>query len=362
MRIIKTALTAVFAIFILNAASQASELNALKAADVQALTADVQIPAARAPLNDAIQPDNPSSPGPVIITVPGLSFAQIGPEPFELNTLTKIFRFFFPNKRVEYSDLARQYEAAMRDYYMLEDGEALPAAGQAKRVPDNYIEESLKAIPNYDSLGLVVLPFRWSRDPDDTDKVIPELAARIGEVYDQYKGSGRPIFIISHSWGTMLSHSAMHRLERARPEVRISRWITMGSPLVPANPIVALFVKVGIKKEELEKKVSKPSIVRQWRNIWAMRDLFANEIKSADGNDQVDLPVADVEKQVIDLVLHGKELKKAARKDLLTLRNPDTWHESYFYDYKATLKSLQKEVYIPIFEPVLAPQVTAVKN
>lgn len=363
MRIIKTAIAAVFSIFILNAPLPAAELTDIKAADVPALTADLQFPAARAPLGDAILPDNPASPAPVIITVPGLSFAQIGPEALELKTIKNLIHFFFPKKNVAGTDLAPGYEAALRGYYMLEDGEPLPAAGaRTSRVPDNYIEEKLKDLPGYAGLDLVVLPFHWSRDPDDTDTVIPVLAENIAAVYDKYKDTGRPVFILSHSWGTLLSHSALQRLSRTRPDLRINRWITMGSPLMPNNFLVDLFVKIGVKKEDLERTVSKPAIVRQWRNLWALRDIFSNEIKAADGNDQVDLPVKGIEPRLIDLMLHNKLLKKDARKDLITLRNPDTWHESYFYDYRATLRSLHEDIYIPIFGPILAPQVTAVKN
>ncbi|PIU20087.1 MAG: hypothetical protein COT18_04100 [Elusimicrobia bacterium CG08_land_8_20_14_0_20_59_10] len=353
MKILRTALTAVFTVFTLNTALPALELNSVKAGDIPALAADINVPALKA-LTDVILDGH--GPDPIVITVPGLSFAEIGPDPFELKYLIKLIKLFFPKKHVKESDLAADFDAMNRDYFMLEDGDVLPPA-PAIRVPDNYLEEKLKELPGYADHDIVVVPFHWSRDPDDSEAVIPELAAKIAEVYDTYKASGRPVYILAHSWGTVLSHTALHRLGCARPDVKIGRWITMGSPLMPANIVVKLFLKAGIKKEHLEKVVSKPLIAAQWRNIWAMRDMMSNEITAADANTQVDSPVGEVEPQLIDLILHSKPLKKAAKQDLLTIRSIGAWHGSYFYDYKAVLKSLQKEIYIPIFQPILAPQV-----
>ncbi|HNW42969.1 MAG TPA: hypothetical protein PKI19_00590 [Elusimicrobiales bacterium] len=348
---IKIAFIAVFAIFTLGAALPALELNAVKAGDIQALAADIPVPAAKA-MNDAVFQDTPVDP--VIITVPGLSFAEIGPDPLELKVILNLFKLLFPKKNVNECVLSTELDALNNDYFMMEDGDVTPAP--TRRVPDNYIEEKLKELPGYATHDLVILPFRWSRDPDDSETVIPELARRITEVYDQYKGSGRPVYILAHSWGTVLSHTALHMVNRTRPDVKIGRFITMGSPLMPANFVVKMFVKVGIKKEQLEKAVAKPAIVSQWRNIWADRDMMSNAITAADANTQVDTEVAYVEPLLIDLILHNKPLKKAARADLFKIRSIGDWHGSYFFDYKATLKSLQKEIFIPVFKPVLAPQ------
>ncbi|HBA59245.1 MAG TPA: hypothetical protein DCZ92_00190 [Elusimicrobia bacterium] len=358
MKMIKTVFTAVFAIFTLNTAVYALELNAVTAADIPALTADMPVPVVKA-MTDALL-DNPG-PDPVVITVPGLSFAEIGPDPLEFKYILKLLKLLFPKKNVNEPALDAGIEEMNQEYFMLEDGETLPA-GRALRVPDNYIEEKLKELPGYADHKITVIPFRWSRDPDDSETVIPELAAKIAEVYDTYKDSGRPVYILAHSWGTVLSHTALHQLGRSRPDVKIGRWITMGSPLMPGNIVVKMFVKLGIKKEHLEKVVSKPCIAAQWRNIWAERDMMSNEIKAADSNTQVDTQVAELEPQLINLILHSKPLKKLARKDLLTIRSIGAWHGSYFYDYRAFLKSLEKEIYIPVFAPVLAPQVVEFKE
>lgn len=356
MKTLKPVLAALFSLFLCAAPLTAFELSGVRASDIPAL-GTAAMPAAKA-LNDSVFGGEGKDP--VLITVPGLSFAEIGPSLVELRFIFKIIRFFFPHKNVSESDIAPHLDAANREYFMLDDGEAAPPV-TTRRVPDNYIEEKLKELPGYADHDLVVVPFQWSRDPDDSDKVIPELADRITQVYDQYKNSGRPVYILAHSWGTILSHSALHRVSRARPDVKIKRWITMGSPLAPGNIIVDIFIKVGIKKEQLERLVAKPCIVGQWRNIWAKRDPASNEIRPADANTQVDTAVEGLEPQLIDLILHNKPLRKDAKKDLLKVRSIGDWHGSYFYDYRATLRSLQKEIFVPVFEPVLAPQVTGQK-
>ena len=160
----------------------------------------------------------------------------------------------------------------------------------------------------------------------------------------------------------MLTHEALHRVGKYRPDVKIDKLITAGSPLVPANFVVKLFMKLQIKKEHLEKAVTKPANVKVWRNVWATRDAYSNAIPAADSNFQADAQVENVEPTLIDLILHNKLLKKEARSDLFKIRNIKDWHASYFFDFKASLKSINKEISVSIFRPVLAPQVVNCKK
>ncbi|MDP2865997.1 MAG: hypothetical protein Q8O90_07130, partial [Elusimicrobiota bacterium] len=77
MKIIKTALAAIFAVFTLSALAPAQELNAVKAADISELSADLTLPPPPLPaLDEALTQKNGLDP--VIITVPGLRFGEIG--------------------------------------------------------------------------------------------------------------------------------------------------------------------------------------------------------------------------------------------------------------------------------------------
>jgi hypothetical protein len=143
----------------------------------------------------------------------------------------------------------------------------------------------------------------------------------------------------------------------ARPDVRIEKLITAGSPLVPGNFVVKMFMKLEVRKEKLENRISKPAVVKVWRNFWAMRDAYSNAIPAADSNFQADAEVENLEPTLIDIILHKKPLRKEARKDLFKMRDIKAWHSAYFFDYKATLKSISKEIFVPVFQPALAPQV-----
>ena len=355
MKMIKIMLIAFLAVSAPQTALPALELNSVKAHDIPALAAGLSVPAA-SPLDAALAPE--SALDPVVITLAGLEFEEIG-GPLEVRHFLKLLKIFFPKRNFRENELAAAFADFNREYFFLEDEDdalALAAASDQK-LPDNYVEASVRDVPGYAQHNVTVVPFLWSRDPDDSEEVTPVLAGKIIEVYDAYKASGRPIYILAHSWGSVLSHSALHAVARVRPDVRISKFITVGSPLMPANFVVNLFLKIEVKKEDLERAVSKPSIVKTWNNLWASRDAFSNAIASADTNYQADAEVEKVEPELINLILHNKPLKKDAKKDLFKVRNIEDWHSSYFYDYKATLKSLQKEISAVVFKPHLAPEI-----
>lgn len=377
MKILRPALIACFAV--LPSLAAATELNRLTPQEIRELSSNIDLPAplpvfaeseltdhSRRPAAEALGAPLPAftealSPrnglDPVVITIPGLKFGEIGWGSLELRNFLRLISFFTRNKEITEADIVNGLVAFSPRYFFAdEDEDGREAVGQA-RLEDNYLEQKLKEIPGYADHDVIVIPFAWSRDPGDTKRTLPLLQARITEVYDSFKDSGRPVYILAHSWGSVLAHTALHRVARARPDVRIEKFITAGSPLVPANYVVNLFMKLEIKKEKLEKRVTKPSIVRSWRNFWAMRDAYSNAIPAADTNFQADEAVENVEPTLIQLIIHNKLLKKEARKDLFKIRNIKAWHSAYFFDYKATLKSIEKEIFVPVFRPSLAPQV-----
>jgi len=359
MKILRTVLAAAAAVFTLSSASFAQELNAISKADLQELSADLGLPPSP-PLPAAVEAlTRKNGLDPVIITVPGLRFGEIGWGSMEIRNILRFVQFFFPGKEISEEDIANGLVAFNPRYFFQkhdEEGEDLMAS-DLDRMPDNYLELKLQEIPGYENHNIVILPFAWSRDPGDTKKTLPGLQARIIEVYDTYKESGRPVYILAHSWGSVLSHTALHRVAKARPDVRIEKFITAGSPLVPGNIVAKLFVKLEALKGGLKKRVTKPSIVGTWRNFWAARDAYSNFIPAADSNFQADARIENLEPLLIDLILHNKLLKKQAGRDLFKMRDIKAWHGSYFFDYSASLKSISKEIAVAVFRPELAPQV-----
>lgn len=334
----------------LPAVGAAAELSSLSAGDVKALAP--AIPASSPAAELRAYTGKP----PVVITVAGLSFGELGWGPLELKHFVRLINMFFPKKEDAAAALAGPFKEFNDKYFLLDQPGAeqdLRDVSGENRLPDNYLEQKIEGLGG----GITVVPFPWSRDPGDSAKVVPQLESKIIQVYDSYKGTGRPIYILAHSWGSVLAHSALHRVDKDRPDVRIDKFITAGSPLVPANFVVALFDKLEIKKGDLEKKVTKPSVVRVWRNFWSSRDPYSNSLDAADSNCQVDAGVENVEPRLIDLILHDKPLRGQARKDLFKIRDIKAWHSAYFFDYSAYLASINKEISVAVFRPDVAPQV-----
>lgn len=358
MKITRIALLTVFSLLPLSQPASAQELNAIKAADIGGLSVNISLPPPPLPaLDEALTQKNGLDP--VIITVPGLRFGEIGWGSAEIRNVLRFVQFFFRGSEITEADIANGLVAFNPHYFFQEDdkdGEELTAS-DLDRMPDNYLELKLKEIPGYDSHNIVILPFSWSRDPGDSKKTVPQLQAMITEVYDTYKDSGRPVYILAHSWGSVLSHTALHRVAKARPDVRIEKFITAGSPLVPGNIVTKLFMRLEVMKGRLQKRVTKPRVVGTWRNFWAARDAYSNAIPAADSNYQADAKVENLEPLLLQLILHNKLLKKQASRDLFKMRDIKAWHGSYFFDYQASLKSISKEIAVAVFEPKLAPQV-----
>ncbi|MCX5784883.1 MAG: alpha/beta hydrolase [Elusimicrobia bacterium] len=293
---------------------------------------------------------------PVVITVSGLDFGEIGCGPFDVDHLRKLFNFFFPKKDYNDIDLVNAVVSFNKDRFLLENGEDNAGPDQhAARLPDNYLEAKIAETPEYAQNKITLVPFIWSRDPEDSAKAAQEFEQKLIEVHETYKN--RPIHILAHSWGTVLIHETLHRVSLSHPEIKIERLITAGSPLVPGNAVVRLFRAIEINHAHFLKDVSKPANIGTWKNIWASRDPYSNAIPAADSNAQIDSDVENVEPALIDLILHNKALKKLAEHDLIKIRNFGDWHFSYILDYKASLESIHKDIFVPVFEPLIAPQV-----
>ena len=293
---------------------------------------------------------------PVVITVPGLKYSKLDIKALAVPILRDLFESVF--KKQKLTD-RKSFEASFQEY--LSQNEASfgedAAAGAVRELPDNYLEARLQQMPEYASNAFTIVPFPWSRDPDDSAAVVPGFVGKLAQVYDTYKDSGRPIYILAHSWGSLLMHEAMHRLEKTRPDVRIDRFITTGSPLTPAYEVIRSYVSVESKNEGLITAVSKPSIVREWVNIWSSRDILSNAIKAADSNTQTDASVENLEPKLIRIILTKPSESIQAGKDLTKLRNFIPWHKSYMYDFNASIDTLKKTVSVTVFLPIVAPEI-----
>jgi hypothetical protein len=144
-------------------------------------------------------------------------------------------------------------------------------------------------------------------------------------------------------------HEVLQTLSKKRPDIRVDKFITLGSPLVPGNVIIRLFKKMEVKKEHLQAAVTKPANVRYWKNVWASRDPFSNGINAADVNVQVDEVVGAPESKLTSLIMYGTGIRMQAKSDLVSVLNVRMWHKSYFVDFKAYLKTIDQDINVVVF-------------
>ncbi|MCX5786199.1 MAG: hypothetical protein NTX59_10980 [Elusimicrobia bacterium] len=183
---------------------------------------------------------------------------------------------------------------------------------------------------------------------------MPQLIA----VYDTYKNTGRPIYILAHSWGAVIMHDVMHRVAKIRPDVQIDKFITIGTPLM-SRWMISPITNYQVNKFHLLKVVSKPVNLRYWKNIWARRDPFSNIVPAADLNVQIDESLGFPEIYLTSLGAIRMDLRLQIDMDLLHLMNVHAWHKSYYKGFKTILKSINRKIDVEVFDSQIAPEIAA---
>lgn len=178
------------------------------------------------------------------------------------------------------------------------------------------------------------------------------------KTYDENNGAGRPVYILAHSWGAIIMHDVLNQVAIKRPDIKIDKFLTLGSPLIPGNFIVNIFKNLQYNIAGLEKSVNKPANVRLWRNVWARHDIFSNAARTADVNVQVDASVGAPEVELTDVILYGYH-KLDAKTDLIALLNIRSWHTCYYHDYDAFFKTINRHIHLVIFDPQVAAPLVA---
>ncbi len=334
----------------------ADSLNVITASDISGLSG-ASIPLPNAPL--AIQ-------APLVITVPGLRFDTINWGQLTYDMFSELASYWFPGlKKGPKGARSARSEAIMRAAYakygeqfepLKEAAALMPAPAATRAEPDNYLEASLVQAPACS--GLTVVPFAWSRNPADTAATVKRFVPMLIQAYDSNRGSARPVYILTHSWGSVIMHEVLNQVALQRPDIKVDKFFSLGSPLVPSNFFVKVFSDVQYDQAGLSKDVRKPVNVRYWRNVWAGHDYFSNAVKAADVNVQADASVGAPENELAKLILHGWHMLQA-KTDLLTLFNLRSWHACYYRDYDAYLKTLNRHIRLVIFDPeVVAPLVS----
>lgn len=338
----------------------ADNLNSITAADINGLPG-AAIPLPRVPL---------AAQAPLVITVPGLKFENINWGKLSYELFSELASQWFPGlKKSPQGTRNAGSEAVIRAAYakyneqlepLREAAEQMPELGVTRSEPDNYLETSLAQAPA--CAGLTVVPFPWSRNPADTAATVKRFVPLLIQAYDSNRGSARPVYLLTHSWGSVIMHEVLNQVALQRPDIKVDKFFSLGSPLVPGNFIIKAFADVQYDAAGLDKNIRKPVNVRYWRNVWAGHDFFSNTVTAADVNVKADASVGAPESELAYNILHGLHIIQA-KDDLLTLFNIRGWHACYYRDYDAYLKTLDRHIHLTVFNPeVVTPLIaTSVK-
>lgn len=289
--------------------------------------------------------------GPVILTIPGIVPSSIW---------SYIFGRITPDgKKVEDERAASQNDEWLKQYFDITSDsdfkifkeEILAQAEEYSRSGDDdyYLEWPLKKIPEFQNLNLELHTFIWSRNPLDSAVAVTELMNTIQTLSGKAFAEGRPFHIYAHSWGTVLSHTALKKLAYSGRNVKVDNWVTTGSPLIPGNKIIKRYVNFMAEKGNLEKDVSMPGNVRHWVNIWGKRDLISNSIPMCQNNIQSDTSASYYENLI-------RTLHFGFIGDWIRMRNPISWHSVYHEDFHKYLRSANTKVDILVFSPYVQPR------
>jgi pimeloyl-ACP methyl ester carboxylesterase len=281
----------------------------------------------------------------VVISIVGVDFTEVGFGKMELAYFKEIIAHFRPGARLD----ENIFEGRMASV-----GEDAQLAELYKRQPDNYLDARLDGVLPADRYEIV--PVRWSRDPEESAAALPVVEKEIKKIFAAAKADGRPVYLVAHSWGTVLAHTVLHRLAVSNPEVRVEKFITLGSPLVPGHWWMEIFMDLEINAGQLQAHVAKPRNVGSWVNLWARNDYFSNEIKAADKNVRQDGLTVALEARVKKAAEQDHSLRPEALRDLFFLKSLKTWHFAYVFDFRIFLKTLKEYHEQRIFEPVISQE------
>lgn len=222
---------------------------------------------------------------------------------------------------------------------------------------DDYLSAPMKGLVASYHKNYLVVPLLWKRDPSLTLQTELTFKKWLPQLYAAAAANHKPVYVFAHSWGTILTHDVLNDLWNENSPVRIDRFVTMGSPLVPSGVLSDMIDDSELTRNKWGESVQKPKNVGTWMNFWATRDWFSASIKNADYNEQVEdsaaaadeklfikglatgsVPDHPVLSAIVSLVVPAVGIVNDAADadDLAKLEYPATWHSSYYQGYQVS--------------------------
>jgi pimeloyl-ACP methyl ester carboxylesterase len=309
------------------------------------------------------KPDSVKNADVVVVSVCGLDFDQVKVGPLQYSYIKAVVRYLFPEKGAR-GDEDMRWESVLAEYqkYVEQHPPAQAKTRFHARNPDNYLESSLEKNLAGAGKRYLVVPLRWNRNADTTYDIMPELVNRMKIVYAAAAAEKKPVYVVCHSWGTLIMHSMLNNLAG---QLRVEKFVTLGSPLVPGSWWLDVLIKFGVVKEGLPLQIQKPGNVGEWFNFWAKRDSFSNVIPAADINVRVDEAADPFTERLLRAewdqrwyYFSASGLSKV-KKDESMLEDNIFWHDSYWKGYRGVFKTIDDSLAVDVFDQFMRPAVFA---
>lgn len=259
-------------------------------------------------------------------------------------------------------DFADLKQAVLEQLFAHDAGQMAAAAPRWSRlkaaVPSEtnnaYLEDALNLMLTAAGKHYLVVPLPWSRNVKETAHAEAQMRAWLPKVYAATSSDGKPLYVVGHSWGTVLLHHVLTTLAAQGSPVRVDKLITLGSPLVPSDALIKLFDGLELPPQDFGAQAAKPANVAVWRNFWGARDIFSNEIPAADENYRVD-GGADTDNRLLVRACMNSLLDTQAVTDLATMDNFNLWHASYYAGYNQFFPTLQSRLDLDVPDTEVMP-------
>jgi hypothetical protein len=306
-----------------------------------------------APVDFQFDPEAVKDKDAVVLSVCGLDFGKIDIGAFQEDMLLWYYHRLHPNRPID----------AQTQRLIIQAVQAISAPSDlfqkfASGTQGDYMGPILRSRFSGAGKNYLVVPLPWTRDPQKSEQAISDLRTWMPQVYDAAQKNGKPVYVVAHSWGTLLALEALEALAQDGLPVRVDKFVTLGSPLTPSPGLLKVLLRLEKTFRGMNGQVAKPANVRTWLNFWAKRDLFSSSIPAADGgNFRVDAPADPLVKEIPASLLRGSQDVTVAMvaKDLSALDDISAWHGSYMDGFHHFFPSIRQQVDIDVFGPDILP-------
>jgi pimeloyl-ACP methyl ester carboxylesterase len=327
---------------------------------IEARAAEIKpaVPAAPAAQQDApvdfqFDPEAVKDKDAVVLSVCGLDFGKIDISAFQEDMLLWYYHRLHPGRSIDEQTQRKIVEAV----------QALRTPADlfqkfASGTPGDYLGPFLRSRFSGAGKNYLVVSLPWTRDPQKSDTAITDLRTWMAQVYAAAQKNGKPVYVVAHSWGTLLALEALESLAQDGSPVRVEKFVTLGSPMTPNPGLLKLLLRLEKTFQGMKGQVAKPANVGTWLNFWAQRDLFSSSIPAADGgNFRVDAAADPLVRQISSSLLCGPQDVTVAMvaKDWSSLNDMSAWHESYMDGFHHFFPSIRQQVDIEVFGPDILP-------